>query len=109
MQERREHFRSPIALPVEVSLPGADGPEVRGTSSNISAGGVYFIAGTGCELKVGEQVGVRVTVPPEVGRASDFASLSADATVVRLDRVNSEGADNHTGIACQFTGLPELE
>lgn len=105
MNERRRYSRISIALPVELTLADGHRRRLLGTSSDVSTGGVYFVSDVPDVLKQGEQVGVRLVIPPALGRASTPTSLKADATVIRIEPASGEGV---TGIACKFSHSPEF-
>ena len=107
MQERRRHFRSPIALPVEVALLGNGSERVLSTSSNVSAGGIYLLCQAE-KLHQGDRIGLRLKVPPAPGRSSRLTSVDIGATVLRVEPVGGEGETDRQGIACRFHSAPRF-
>jgi c-di-GMP-binding flagellar brake protein YcgR len=103
MDERRQHFRLPATLPVEVYL-GDEGGMLLATTTNISAGGVYFVC-PDRPIHVGQSLAVEVRIPPAPGRASRMTSMASEATVIRTDRT-AQG--ELLGVACQFMAPPEF-
>ncbi|NLX04259.1 MAG: PilZ domain-containing protein [Phycisphaerae bacterium] len=101
MEDRRQHYRLPISLPVEVSLSREAG-RLTTTSSNVSAGGVRFLC-SGETVRPGERVSLRLIIPPAPGRSSRVTAMETDATVLRVESTNHDGPAQRYAVACRFS------
>lgn len=101
MVERREFLRLPITVPVAVGANGHGEDTLAGTTANVSTGGLYFVCRDG-EVQAGERIGIELNIPPAPGRSTRTTTMAAEATVVRVDSINGEGASERLGVACHF-------
>ena len=93
-------------------LPAGDKRRAHrmGTSANVSAGGIYFLADVWKHLKIGQELGIRLSGLSACGAGPLFRSLQARATVLRVDRSKEAGAPcAKAGIAAQFSECPHFE
>ncbi len=107
-QERRQHRRLAIRLPMEYSTVNNGQHRVlRTVSSNISTSGLYFEV----ELIEGIPVPqlhsllkVSLTIPPGDGHFPYEGQISGTAEVVRCDRLEPQRADapGRLGIGARF-------
>jgi len=107
MDERRQYFRVPLALPVQARAGHDENRSHVGTSENVSARGVYFTCQTG-GLHVGEQIDIRMNVPPAPGRASQVTSMHTQAMVLRVDPIDDGEPSERIGVACHFDDVPQV-
>ena len=107
-QERRQHRRLAIRLPLEC-YPEDSGPEqaVRTVTGNISTGGLYFELDLLDERvpapQVHSMVNVEMTVPPGDGHFPYEGRVRTAAEVVRCDRL--AGAVNRQPAAPPRVGI----
>jgi hypothetical protein len=109
--DRRESPRLNLQLNVEFLREGESRPTQRiGTSGNVSAGGIYFLADEWKDLKVGQELGIRLSGLSGYGSGPLFRSLRARATVLRVEKPK-EGAPSggKAGIAARFSERPYFE
>jgi len=99
--DRREYRRTSLRLPI--SRIGASGRTLGGEfwTGNISAGGMYFRAGSPAEtaLGVGAELTFELTVPPGGGYWASAGTVRGTGMVVRAEPV----ASGDVGIAVQFS------
>jgi hypothetical protein len=81
-----------------------------GTSANVSAGGIYFFADEWKDLKVGQELGIRLSGLSGYGASSLFRSLRARATVLRVERpAEADASCAKAGVAARFSERPRFE
>ena len=109
--ERRECPRLNLRLNVEFLSEGEDRQACRmGTTSNVSAGGVYFHTSEWDGVRAGGEVALRLSGLSGYGAGPLFRSLRARATVLRVDPPGEEkGHIEKAGIAAQFSEKPCFE
>lgn len=109
--DRRESPRLPLRLNVEFLREGESRTAQRmGTSGNVSAGGIYFLADEWKDLKIGQELGIRLSGLSGYGAGPLFRSLRARATVLRVERPKEDGAAYaKAGIAARFSERPYFE
>jgi c-di-GMP-binding flagellar brake protein YcgR len=84
-QERRQHPRVKVSVPVEIHVEGAASP-IRGATSDLSVSGCYietmfpFAVGTGLDLKIQLESTLPidatvVTCDPQVGNGMRFTRM----------------------------------
>jgi hypothetical protein len=101
MSEKRKHFRLSARLPMDVLIPTACDRILRRISSNVSAGGVYFQAHPEDGVSPGQQINLRISVPPAVGRIPWPGVIEGEAKVLRVERLTN--CSDRLGVACTFT------
>jgi hypothetical protein len=108
---RRESPRLNLRLNVEFLGEGESRTAQRmGTSANVSAGGIYFLADEWKDLKVGQELGIRLSGLSGYGTGPLFRSLRARATVLRVERPKDDSAScAKAGIAARFSERPYFE
>jgi hypothetical protein len=108
---RRESPRLNLRLNVEFLGEGESRTAQRmGTSANVSAGGIYFLADEWKDLKVGQELGIRLSGLSGYGTGPLFRSLRARATVLRVESPKDDSASYaKAGIAAQFSERPYFE
>ena len=111
MDERREHRRLPIRLPIEFGP--AEGPRdttFRAITANISTGGLYFevelVDGT-CPPAPHSVVDVDLTVPAGEGHFPYDGRIRSSAEVLRCETLEANGSSSIThhrrvGVAARF-------
>jgi hypothetical protein len=100
--EKRRHFRLAARLPMDVLMPASSNDRVlRRISTNVSAGGVYFQAHTDDGVSPGQQINLRISVPPAVGRMPWPGTIEGEARVLRVEPLTN--ANDRLGVACIFT------
>jgi hypothetical protein len=112
MDDRRQHRRLVIRLPIECSGPESshDGV-IRANTNNISAGGVYFEVDLtdGAAVPLPQaMIDVDLTVPPGEGHFPYQGRISAAAQVLRCDPLG-DGSPQRLGIAARFCEPLRLE
>jgi hypothetical protein len=109
--DRRESPRLNLQLNVEFLREGESRAAQRiGTSGNVSAGGIYFLADEWKDLKVGQELGIRLSGLSGYGTGPLFRSLRARATVLRVEKPREGGASGaKAGIAARFSERPYFE
>ena len=109
--ERRESPRLNLRLNVEYLREGESRTAQRiGTSGNVSAGGIYFLADEWKDLKVGQELGIRLSGLSGYGTGPLFRSLRARATVLRVERpTENSTAYAKAGVAARFSERPYFE
>ena len=109
--DRRESPRLNLRLNVEFLGEGESRTAQRmGTSANVSAGGIFFLADEWKDLKVGQELGIRLSGLSGYGAGPLFRSLRARATVLRVDSPNDSGVSYaKAGIAARFSERPYFE
>ena len=109
--DRREAPRLNLRLDVEF-LQESEGRTAQrmGTSANVSAGGIYFLADEWKELRVGQELGIRLSGLASYGAGPLFRSLRARATVLRVERPKEADVSSaKAGIAARFSQRPYFE
>jgi hypothetical protein len=102
ISEKRKHFRLAAQLPLVVLLPEkTDNRMIRRISTNVSAGGVYFQTHAKDGVAPGQQINLRIAVPPAIGRFESEGVLEGEATVVRVEPLKN--SSERMGVACEFT------
>jgi hypothetical protein len=110
-QERRQHRRLSIRLPLEYSASADNGQRtLRTISSNISTGGVYFELDVidGAPIpRLNSVLNVALTVPPGDGYFPYEGEVTGTARVVRCDPLESSTSSPpdtpaRLGIAARF-------
>ena len=111
MDERRQHRRLVIRLPVECHAPG-DSPEacIRATSSNISTGGIYFeidLTGGVAAPVPPAMLDIDLTIPPGDGHFPYESRISSTVEVLRCEPLARAGAPvrsaaHRLGVAARF-------
>ncbi len=105
--ERRESPRLNLRLNVEFLREGESHTAQRiGTSGNVSAGGIYFLADEWKDLKVGQELGIRLSGLSGYGTGPLFRSLRSRATVLRVERPKDGGPYAKAGVAAKFSERP---
>jgi len=109
--DRRESPRLTLRLNVEFLREGESRASQRmGTSSNVSAGGIYFLADEWKDIKVGQELGIRLSGLSGYGNGPLFRSLRARATVLRVEAPKeAAGSFAKAGIAARFSERPYFE
>ena len=109
--DRRESPRLNLRLNVEFLGEGESRTAQRmGTSANVSAGGIYFLADEWKDLKVGQDLGIRLSGLSGYGAGPLFRSLRARATVLRVETPKEASTPYaKAGIAAQFSERPYFE
>jgi len=109
--ERRECPRLNLRLNVEFLSEGEDRQACRmGTTSDVSAGGVYFYTSEWQGMRSGSEVALRLSGLSGYGAGPLFRSLRARATVLRVDPPTDEKAHlEKAGVAAQFSEKPCFE
>jgi len=109
--ERRENPRLDLRLNVEFLQEGEERQAPRsGTTSNVSAGGVYFQTGEWEGIEVGKELALRLSGLSGYGAGPLFRSLRARARVLRVDppkRPTERYA--RAGVAASFIEKPCFE
>jgi hypothetical protein len=103
MNDRRRYFRLPTTLPLDISLPGLSSKRICRMSSNVSAGGIYFHTSPEDHVTAGQTIALRIPVPPAVGRSLEQTVLQGRATVLRVEKADSDIPAGQLGVACAFT------
>jgi hypothetical protein len=111
ISNRRESPRLNLRLNIEFLGESESRIAQRmGTSANVSAGGIYFLAGEWKDLKVGQELGIRLSGLSGYGTGPLFRSLRARATVLRVESPQDDNAPYaKAGIAAQFSERPYFE
>ncbi|MDD4890340.1 MAG: PilZ domain-containing protein [Phycisphaerae bacterium] len=108
-QERRQHRRLPIQLPLICRAP--DAPErivVRSKTVNVSTGGLYFET-LSDEVRAGQKLELELTVPPGDGHFPYQGRVTADVRVIRVTELpaksSAEGLAHlpRRGVAATFS------
>lgn len=109
--ERRESPRLGLRLNVEFLTEAEDRRSHRmGTTSNVSAGGVYFMTDEWQSLKAGQELGIRLSGLSGYGAGPLFRSLRARATVLRVDSPTEPATPiTKAGVAIRFNERPCFE
>ncbi len=109
--DKRERPRLNLRLNVEFVTEGQELQACRmGTTTNVSAGGVYFHTGEYDGLDVGRKIGLRLSGLSGYGPAPLFRDLRAQATILRLKRPEESAAPfAKAGVAVCFTEQPCFE
>ncbi len=109
--DRRESPRLNLRLNVEYLQEGESRTAQRmGTLANVSAGGIYFLADEWKDLKVGQELGIRLSGLSGYGAGPLFRSLRARATVLRVDDPKETGGSyGKAGVAARFSERPYFE
>lgn len=94
IQERRDHPRATLSLPVQLRVDGAD-EVVTYVTRNISSGGLFIE--TDAPLPIGTTVSLLIHVPSPDGQ------LQAEGTVVR-SALPAEVGEGAPGMAIRFDG-----
>jgi len=96
LSESRTGRRFPLELPM--SLQDKKSKKLKGTTSNVSAAGVYIQAKA--DLEVGSKVRFEITLPKKmIGAAKDVA-IECSGRVVRSASKAARRKTNSTGLAC---------
>ncbi len=100
--DRRAYRR--LALHYDVSIRSdARQTPIKARSANVSTSGLYL---NSCAepLKSGQDIRVTVQIPPKTGLLETGGTLSARATIVRVDRPEkTQSPPTAPGIALHFT------
>lgn len=97
--ERRQHRRMSIRLPVELQAPRASRPHiVRTLTQNVSTGGMY-IESDAEDFVAGEVLDVALTLPAAEGVSSYPTRARTRALVLRVDSLDDR---SRFGIAARF-------
>jgi hypothetical protein len=106
--DRRESPRLNLRLNVEFLGENENRTAQRmGTSANVSAGGIFFLADEWKDLKAGQELGIRLSGLSGYGAGPLFRSLRARATVLRVDRPNETASPYpKAGVAARFSERP---
>ena len=104
MSESRTGVRFPVELPIRIQVSDIEA-EQAGTTSNISAAGVYIkTQASGSEetsgqavWRPGSVVSFEMTLPAEVIGASEDAHVQCCGRVVRVEKLKD---DPRNGVAC---------
>lgn len=101
--ERRQHRRLEIRLPMEFSLGEAGGADrVRTVTRNVSTGGIYFETLPG-DLRPGQTFRLALTVPPGDGYFPFTGQVRGEAEVVRIEpRPSPPQGHDRIGVAARF-------
>jgi c-di-GMP-binding flagellar brake protein YcgR len=97
MEERRAYRRLDLRLPILVQPSPAKAEGL--TTSNISAGGMYFQVPGGGAPQVGSHVAFELVVPPGAGYSASAGRIKGRGEIVRTDSGEGEAA----GVAVRFT------
>jgi len=109
--ERRQSPRLDLKLNVEFLQEGEERQAPRtGTTSNVSAGGVYFHTGEWEGLEVGKELAMRLSGLSGYGAGPLFRSLRAKVRVLRIE-VPPKPAERYAraGVAAAFIERPCFE
>ena len=99
MSEARTGKRFPLQLPITIR-EGKSSTKLKGTTSNLSAAGVFIRADA--SLEVGSTVEFDITLPPEVTGTSKPVEIRCRGRVVRAE-VKAGGkkkSEKKGGVAC---------
>lgn len=102
-EERREHRRVGIRLPIECVADTA-GRKVtyRTVTDDVSSGGVSFEAESD-DFPVGVSLEMELEVPPGDGHSPYPGRVRGTGTVVRVDRLGDGGAGLRYRVAAHFS------
>jgi hypothetical protein len=81
--ERRAHQRISLSLPVTIRRPEHSADARTVTTDDIGPGGIRFETNE-TDLRVGESIGVRLTIPRAMGYLPNETRATADACIVRV-------------------------
>jgi PilZ domain len=96
--EARTGKRFPVKLPIKIHKAD-EGSELSGTTSNLSAAGVYIKADAA--LEVGSNVEFEIALPPEVTGAKENVIIQCRGRVIRTDEPSdSKTPTEARGVAC---------
>lgn len=110
-QERRTDSRLKLAYPIRIHRNGDADSAVLGqtVTRDLSARGAYFATFDGTEFKLGQSLGVAISVPHRLGQAGRevILDLRGRAKVVRIEapsrtRLCGEDGFALTGVAVAF-------
>ena len=97
VSEARTGKRFPMELPIKIHLTDTN-QDVTGTTSNMSAAGVYIHADGA--LTVGSSVEFQITLPAEVTGSATPVVLQCKGRVVRADGAAKAANAAQQGVAC---------
>ncbi len=97
MSESRTGRRFPLELPM--SLQDKKSKKLKGTTSNVSAAGVYIHAKA--DLEVGSKVRFQITLPKKMIGAPKDVAIECNGRVVRApSKGTRKPKTDDTGLAC---------
>jgi hypothetical protein len=107
--EKRKDRRLDLSLGIEFTPGNNSGVPVpcRGTTHNVSAGGVYFETSSGYPISNGAEVLLKMALPERVDGSAEPLVLHCKGTVCRIEALNEGG--ERFGIAVRFNDRPNIE
>lgn len=96
MSDSRTGRRFPLELPM--SLQDKKAKKLKGTTTNVSAAGVYIQANA--DLEVGSNVKFEIMLPKKMIGATKDVAIECNGRVVRAAAKNSRKAKDDSGVAC---------
>ena len=111
VEERRESPRLSLALNVAFVPEGQESRATRmGTTSNVSAGGLYFHTSEWANLNEGQELGLRLSGLSGYGAGPLFRDLRVKAVILRLDKPEDDATRfDKAGVAARFSERPCFE
>ena len=110
--DKRERPRLNLKLNVEFLVEGEEGQTSRmGTTSNVSAGGVYFTTSEWRGLQEGQEMGLRLSGLSGYGTGPLFRNMRAKAKVLRVETPEGDESESlrKAGVAACFRDRPCFE
>lgn len=119
--EKRKGRRFELRAPVFFTVKTAAGTSATrsGVTRDVGPGGLFFRTDAGQDIAPERKVNVRVVIAREgASQSQGSVALSAEARVVRMERLNSprdgsayglNSAGEQWGIAVQFVGRPTVD
>jgi len=99
-----------LRLNIEFQSAGSDGrANGRGTTRNVSAGGIYFRTPSWQELEPGTILQVKLSGFGQYDVGPIFRSLEGEAEVLRLNPPVEKEEDNKAGVALRFQESPQFD
>lgn len=99
--DRRSHERTPIRVPVKVRPQGNGGPELSGSTRDLSSSGIFLYSDSAIEP--GAKLELVIMLPRELGLGAGGWTL-CQATVVRVEEPDGKGM----GIAATLDSIDQL-